>query len=118
MNPRTHQPLILLVDDYQDSRTMYAGFLAFSGYRVAEAENGFESIEKARALTPDLVLMDVSLPGIDGWEACRRLKADPETKDIPVVMLTAHSLLPGQLVEIERFLDAAEGQAGSVNLRF
>ena len=85
-------PLILVVDDYQDAREMYAEYLQFSGFRVAEARNGNEAVEKAFALKPDLILMDLSLPGMDGWEATRRLKADEATKRIPVVALTGHAL--------------------------
>jgi two-component system cell cycle response regulator DivK len=85
-------PLILVVDDFLDNRQMYAEYLAFSGLRVEEAENGHEALEKAFAMLPDLIVMDLSLPGIDGWEATRRLKADPRTKGIPVIALTGHAL--------------------------
>jgi CheY-like chemotaxis protein len=85
-------PLILVVDDYQDAREMYAEYLQFSGFRVAEAKNGNEAVEQAFALKPDLILMDLSLPGMDGWEATRRLKADESTKHIPIVALTGHAL--------------------------
>lgn len=85
-------PLILVVDDYQDAREMYAEYLQFSGFRVAEARNGNEALEQAFALKPDLILMDLSLPGMDGWEATRVLKADERTRHIPVVALTGHAL--------------------------
>jgi CheY-like chemotaxis protein len=85
-------PLILVVDDYQDAREMYAEYLQFSGFRVAEARNGNEAVEQAFALKPDLILMDLSLPGMDGWEATRRLKADDSTRHIPIVALTGHAL--------------------------
>jgi CheY-like chemotaxis protein len=91
MTTRT-QPLVLVVEDYQDAREMYAAYLQFSGYTVAEAGNGVEAIEKTRELLPDIVLMDLALPRMDGWEATRRLKADPATKHIPVVALTGHAL--------------------------
>lgn len=84
-------PLILVVDDYQDAREMYAEFLEFSGFRVAQAGNGEEAVAKATALQPNVVLMDLSLPIMDGWEASRRMKADPRTCSIPVVALTGHS---------------------------
>ena len=87
-----NQPLILVVDDYQDAREMYAEYLQFSGFRVAEARNGNEAVEQAFALKPDLILMDLSLPGMDGWEATRRLKADERTSRIPIVALTGHAL--------------------------
>jgi two-component system cell cycle response regulator DivK len=85
-------PLILVVDDYQDAREMYAEYLQFSGFRVAEARNGNEAIEQAFSLRPDLILMDLSLPGMDGWEATRQLKSDERTRHIPVVALTGHAL--------------------------
>ena len=87
-----HGPLILVVDDYQDAREMYAEYLQYSGFRVAEAKNGNEAVAQARSLKPDLILMDLSLPGMDGWEATRRLKADEATKHIPIVALTGHAL--------------------------
>lgn len=85
-------PLILVVDDYEDAREMYAEYLRFSGFRVAEARNGNEALEQAFTLMPDLILMDLSLPGMDGWEATRQLKSDERTRQIPVVALTGHAL--------------------------
>ena len=90
--PAQLKPLILVVDDYQDAREMYAEYLEFSGFRVAEAKNGEEALDKAFSLTPDVILMDLSLPVMDGWEATRRLKADERTRHIPVVALTGHTL--------------------------
>jgi two-component system, cell cycle response regulator DivK len=84
--------LVLIVDDYEDAREMYAEYLVFSGFRVAEARNGLEAVEKAFALQPAVILMDLSLPVMDGWEATRRLKGDPRTRAIPVVALTGHAL--------------------------
>jgi two-component system cell cycle response regulator DivK len=84
--------LVLVVDDYQDARELYAQYFLLSGFRVAEASNGAEAVEKALELTPDVILMDLSLPGMDGWEATRRLKANGQTKHIPVVALTSHAL--------------------------
>jgi CheY-like chemotaxis protein len=88
----SQKPLVLVVEDYQDAREMYTAYLQFSGYRVAEASNGLEAIEKTRALMPDIILMDLALPKIDGWEATRQLKADDRTKHIPIVALTGHAL--------------------------
>ena len=90
--PANDAPLILVVDDYQDAREMYAEYLQFSGFRVAEARNGSEAVAQAFALKPDLILMDLSLPGMDGWEATRRLKANESTRSIPIVALTGHAL--------------------------
>jgi CheY-like chemotaxis protein len=85
------EPLILIVDDYQDAREMYAEYLKASGFRVAEARTGLEAVAKARELAPDCILMDLSLPGIDGWEATRQIKADQKTTAIPVVAITGHA---------------------------
>ncbi len=71
---------------------MYRDYLEFSGFRVETARDGREAIEKARALRPHLILMDLSLPGIDGWEATRILKDDPKTADLIIVALSAHAL--------------------------
>ncbi|HVE82274.1 MAG TPA: response regulator [Myxococcales bacterium] len=84
--------MVLVVDDYEDAREMYAEYLQYSGFRVAEARNGVEAMEKAFDLRPDVILMDLSLPVMDGWEATRRLKADGRTRGIPVVALTGHAL--------------------------
>ena len=130
-------PLILVVDDYQDAREMYAEYLQFSGFRVAEARNGNEALQQAFELTPDLILMDLSLPGMDGWEATRQLKADARTNKIPVVALTGHALagasegakkagcdsfvtkpcLPDDLVvEVRRMLGMASEPSATVNI--
>jgi two-component system, cell cycle response regulator DivK len=85
-------PLVLIVDDFEDNRAMYVQFLTFEGFRVAEAENGAEALEQARNLHPDLIVMDLSLPVMDGWEATRRLKSDARTRRIPVLALTGHAL--------------------------
>lgn len=85
-------PLVLVVDDFQDNREMFAEFLLLSGFRVAQAATGREALERAFALIPDVILMDLSLPELDGWEATRRLKGDARTRHIPVVALTGHVL--------------------------
>lgn len=92
MHTPPNGPLVLVVEDYQDAREMYAAYLTFSGYRVAEATNGEEAIEKTLELMPDIILMDLALPRMDGWEATRRLKEDERTRHIPVVALTGHAL--------------------------
>ena len=86
------RPLILVVDDYPDNREMYSAYLRFQGLEVVEAANGGEALAHAFARAPDLVVMDLSLPGVDGWQATRLLKADPRTKDIPVIAVTGHAL--------------------------
>jgi len=89
------QPLVLLVDDYADAREMYAELLQLSGFRVAQAADGEDALRQASALVPDLILMDLSLPGLDGREATRRLKASPRTAGIPVAILSG---MPTELV--------------------
>lgn len=132
MNDSRNSPLVLVVEDYQDAREMYAAYLQFSGYRVAEATNGIEAIEQANQLMPDIILMDLALPKMDGWEATRRLKMAEKTRHIPIVALTGHALaghaegarqagcdafvtkpcLPDALVaEIKRMLSARDGAA-------
>jgi CheY-like chemotaxis protein len=83
---------ILLVEDNPDNRDMLSRRLVRRGFELCFAADGAEAIERARADRPDLVLMDLSLPVIDGWEATRRLKADPATRAIPVIALTAHAM--------------------------
>lgn len=83
---------ILLVEDNEDNRIVYSTILEFAGHRVIEAQDGEAGVALARSEHPDLILMDVSIPLIDGWEATRILKADPETRDIPIIALTAHAL--------------------------
>jgi len=89
---KADRPRVLLVDDYPDAREMYAEYLQFSGFEVVEAENGMEAMQRALETSPDIILMDLSLPVMDGWEATRRLKADKRTAPIPVVALTGHAL--------------------------
>lgn len=85
-------PLVLLVDDYADAREMYGYYLARHGFRVEEAADGHEALDKALTLGPDIILMDLSLPGIDGWELARLLKQDSRTTGVPIIALTAHAL--------------------------
>ena len=89
---KSARPRVLLVDDYPDAREMYCEYLEFSGFEVVEAANGLEALQRAGEESPDIILIDLSLPIMDGWEATRRLKADPRTADIPVVALTGHAL--------------------------
>jgi two-component system cell cycle response regulator DivK len=86
-----HRPLVLVVDDFQDAREMYAECLDQSGFRVAQAESGDEAVAKALALQPALIVMDLALPGMDGWTATRTIKTDARTSRIPVVALTGHA---------------------------
>lgn len=85
-------PKILLVEDNEMNRDMLSRRLERKGYQVVLALDGQSGVEMAQSQTPDLVLMDMSLPVLDGWEATRRLKADAVTKHIPVIALTAHAM--------------------------
>ncbi|MBM7118087.1 response regulator [Archangium primigenium] len=81
---------VLVVDDYEDAREMYAEYLEFLGYEVETASNGQEAVERARESHPDVILMDLSLPVLSGWDATQQLKTDASTRDIPVMALTGH----------------------------
>lgn len=85
-------PKILLVEDNEMNRDMLSRRLGRKGYTVALAVDGQSGVEMARTQRPDLILMDMSLPVLDGWEATRRLKADLATRHIPIVALTAHAM--------------------------
>ncbi len=85
-------PTVLLVEDHPDNRGIYRTILEHSGLRVIEAEDGETGVRLAQQQRPDLILMDVSLPLLDGWQATRILKDDPETAHIPIIALTAHAL--------------------------
>ena len=83
---------ILVVEDNEMNRDMLSRRLVRKTYEVLVAVDGRESVEMARSETPDLILMDMSLPVMDGWEATRQLKASPETQVIPIIALTAHAM--------------------------
>ncbi len=93
-------PAVLIVDDYRDTTDMYATYLDLAGFRALKAHDGYEALELAAAEMPDVILMDLSLPGIDGFEVTRRLKNDPATCHIPVIALTAHAIAAGQLDDL------------------
>jgi CheY-like chemotaxis protein len=84
-------PLVMVVDDFRDGRELVVELLGHAGLRTEQAGDGNEALEKALTLHPDLILLDLSLPGVDGWEITRRLKADPLTRAIHIVALTAHA---------------------------
>jgi CheY-like chemotaxis protein len=89
--PKADAPLVLVVDDFEDNRAMYVEYLQFQGFRVAEAVNGEEAVARATELLPAVIVMDLSLPVMDGWEATRRVKANPRTSHIRVIALTGHA---------------------------
>ena len=85
-------PKILLVEDNEMNRDMLSRRLVRSGFDVVMAVDGQQGVAMASSETPDLILMDISLPVIDGWEATRRIKGDEGTKSIPIIALTAHAM--------------------------
>jgi CheY-like chemotaxis protein len=98
-------PKILLVEDNEMNRDMLSRRLQRKGYEVVLALDGQSGVEMTQTQAPDLVLMDMSLPVLDGWEATRRLKADPATRHIPVIALTAHAMSSDREKAIEAGCD-------------
>ncbi len=98
-------PKILLVEDNEMNRDMLSRRLERKGYRVVMALDGGQGVEMAKSEAPDLILMDMSLPVLDGWEATRRIKAAPETRVIPVIALTAHAMAGDREKSIEAGCD-------------
>lgn len=100
-----NQPIhILVVEDSKDEREMYAQYLSMKGYRVSAAGDGKDGLEKAYELRPDLILIDLRLPSIDGWKAVHYLKADERTTDCPVLVLTGLTWLQPQSLECDGWL--------------
>ena len=93
---------VLVVEDNPDNRTLIVDILLSLNYKVHVAPNGVECLEQLKTLRPDLILMDLSLPKLDGWEATRRIKSNPELSRIPVIALTANAMLGDR----EKALDA------------
>jgi two-component system, cell cycle response regulator DivK len=85
-------PSILVVEDNEASRDVLARRLERRGYRIVVAMDGQQAVAVAKSTRPDLILMDLGLPIIDGWEATRQLKADPSTRHIPIIVLSAHAM--------------------------
>ena len=84
------RPVVLIAEDQDDLRQLYAEHFVISGFDVIEARNGVEAIDHTSSQLPDVILMDLGMPIVDGWEATKRLKTDTRTAHIPVVALTAH----------------------------
>jgi len=91
-DPASTGQTLLLVEDNEDNRIIYTTVLRHLGYEVFEAQDGVQAVELARTVQPDLILMDISIPRLDGWEATRILRGDPRTQAIPIIALTAHAL--------------------------
>ncbi len=99
---------ILYIEDTENNRILVKRRLEKSGYEVLTAENACEGISRARAAMPDLILMDMGMPGVDGWCATRQLKADPELKRIPVIAVTAHAMQGDRQKALEAGCDEYE----------
>jgi two-component system, cell cycle response regulator DivK len=87
----TEPPLVLLVEDDRAGRILYADWLADAGFRVEQAHNGLQALERAFDLIPDAILTDLNIPGIDGYELTRRLKSDARTSAIPILAITGYA---------------------------
>ena len=83
---------VLLVEDNPHNRKIFSGMLGHAGFTVVEAEDGHQALAAVAKALPDVILMDLSIPGVDGWEVTRRLKADARTKPVPIIALTAHAM--------------------------
>ena len=83
---------VLVIEDTEDNRQIIRDLLTNAGYEVVEANDGIEGVEMAGSENPDLILMDIQLPGLDGYEATRRIKADPLLKQIPIIAVTSYAL--------------------------
>jgi two-component system, cell cycle response regulator DivK len=86
------EPLILLVEDHPDNRVLARKLLERAGFRVAEATDGRQALAQVAALRPDLVLLDMSLPEVDGWTVARTLRQSPDTRDLRIIALTTHAM--------------------------
>jgi CheY-like chemotaxis protein len=84
------RPLVLVIEDSDDTRELYALALQFDGYIVAQARDGRDGLLQARDVMPDVIVTDLAMPIMDGWEMIRRLKADPRTRHIPIIVCSAH----------------------------
>ena len=99
------RPLILIVDDMADIRDLYSVYLSKEGFHPECATNGFEALSKATVMGPDVIVMDLNLPELDGWEATRRLKANDLTRAIPVIALTGLSIAQSKAAALEAGCD-------------
>jgi CheY-like chemotaxis protein len=89
--PAEISPLVLIVEDDLSTRVLYREHLNGSGFRTADAHNGFQALEKARDLHPDIVVTDLAVPGMDGFEFCRALRDGSATREIPILAVTGHA---------------------------
>jgi two-component system, cell cycle response regulator DivK len=99
---------ILVVEDDADNQDLVTRFLRREGHRVINALDGFAGVKEAKEQIPDLIVMDLGLPGMDGWEASRRIRQDPETSHIPIIALTAHAFTDEVTKAVEAGIDSYE----------
>lgn len=95
-------PSVLLVEDDRAGRLLYAEWLAHAGFNVAQAHNGLQALERAFDATPDVVVTDLNIPGIDGFELTRRLKQDPRTRNVPVLAVTGYAAFASDPARAQR----------------
>lgn len=103
-------PTILVVEDDDQNRDMIARRLEFEGYKIVKAEDGARAVGLARSEIPDLILMDMRLPVMDGWQATRRIKTADETRDIPIIALTAYAFSEDRSKSLEAGCDDYEAK--------
>ena len=96
---------MLIADDNYDARDIYSTYFEYCGFRVATASDGHEVVTKARELHPDVILLDLSMPGMDGWQAARALRADPATAEIIIIALTGHAMKGSDRIAYEAGCD-------------
>ena len=94
--------LVLLVEDSPDTLDAFSHFLRTAGFRVETAVDGRQAVDKARSLRPDVVVMDLALPELDGWEATHQIKSDPATRDTPVIAFTGHAFQQAVSAELPK----------------
>jgi two-component system, cell cycle response regulator DivK len=97
---------VLMIEDQEDNRRILRDLLTSKGYDVIEAENGIDGVTAAKTFHPDLILMDIQLPGIDGYEATRRIKGSAETRKIPIIVVTSYALSGDDVKAFEAGCDA------------
>jgi len=97
---------VLVIEDHEDNRRIMHDLLTSKGYEVIEAMNGLEGVDAAGAYCPDLILLDIQLPGIDGYEVARRIKANPELRKIPIIVVTSYALSGDDMKAFEAGCDA------------
>jgi two-component system, cell cycle response regulator DivK len=97
---------VLMIEDHEDNRRILRDLLTSNGYDVIEADNGVDGVNAAETFRPDLILMDIQLPGIDGYEATRRIRANSETRKTPIIVMTAYALSGDDMKAFEAGCDA------------